>query len=329
MRKAAWTACGACLLGAMALVGCSSDSKGTSGGGGAGGTAVGGAGGTAVAGAGGTAVAGAGGTAVAGAGGTAVAGAGGGAAGMGGAGCEGDPPVTEHNVCATIASGKMGDPGFTISSPDFANCGDMPAALTCDGKAFGTGAAPTLTWSGAPAGTMSYALVFKDIAILADGDPTKERLGYHWVMWDIPATATGLTPPATGGYHSAQIAGALQWSGRNNYAFFPPCPNPFPKGDARFTCGLVIDSYSFTLYALPTAKLTDLPAPDMDATTGNPTGNYVVKMAHYIESLSAIAVTEHRGRSKAWATSFAPPDPVQYPCTGAMVDAGATSMCLQ
>jgi phosphatidylethanolamine-binding protein (PEBP) family uncharacterized protein len=226
----------------------------------------------------------------------------------------GDPPVTEHNMCATIASGKKGDAAFTISSPDFTNCGTIPATMTCDGKAFGTGSSPTLTWSGAPAGTMSYALVFKDIAILADNDVTKERLGYHWVMWNIPASKTGLPPGLTGGYHSTEVPGALQWAGRNNYGFFPPCPNPFPRDDSRFTCGLVIDSYSFTLYALPTATLTNLPAPDLDA-NGLPTGNYVVKMGHYLEGLTALAVTEYRGTSKAWATSFAAPTPTQYPCS--------------
>jgi len=49
----------------------------------------------------------------------------------------------------------------------------------------------------------------------------------------------------------------------NMYALFPPCPNPFPLGDARFACNLVIDSYSFTLYALPMAQLDDLPKPDI------------------------------------------------------------------
>ena len=321
MRKAAQTVCGVFLAGAMAMAGCSSDA-GSTGKGGSGGTGTGGTG-TGGTGTGGT---GTGGTGTAGTG-TAGTGTGGGAAGAGGA-CVGDPPLTEHNVCTTIASQKKGDAGFTISTTAFASCGDFPAAMTCDGKEFGTGAAPPLTWSGVPAGTMSLALVFKDISILADGDPTKDRFGYHWVMWDIPPTTTALTPPSTAGYHSTQVTGALQWSGRNMYAFFPPCPNPFPRDDARFTCSLVTDSYSFTLYALPTAKLTP-PAPDLDATTGMPTGNYVVNMAHYIESLSAVAVTEYRGRSKAWSTAFAPPAAVQYPCTATMVDAGATSACLQ
>jgi phosphatidylethanolamine-binding protein (PEBP) family uncharacterized protein len=243
--------------------------------------------------------------------------------------CVGDPPVTVHNACASIPSLKQGDPSFTITSPDFSYCGEIPASSTCDGRDFGTGASPSVSWSGAPAGTMSYALVFKDIAILADGDPTKDRLAYHWVMWNIPAATTGLPAGMTGGYHSTEVPGALQWALRNQYAFFPPCPNPFPRSDARFTCSLVIDSYSLTLYALPTAKIDNLPAPDLDPTTNMPTGNWVVKMGHYIESLQALGVTEYRGTSKAWASAFAPPTAEQYPCTQDMIASGTTSTCLQ
>lgn len=291
----------ALLLGAMTLVACSSSSgKGGTGGsvstGGAGGDGPGGAPGSA----GGSA-----------------------AGGSGGAGCIGDPPVTQHNACTDIPSLKQNATGFTISSPDFTSCGTIPPGLTCDGRAFGTGTNPNLVWSGAPAGTMSFALVFKDISILADNNLATTRLGYHWVMWDIPASATGLPTGSMGGYHSGDISGALQWAGRNNYGFFPPCPNPFPKGDSRFTCSLSLDSYSFTLYALPTAHLTNLPAPDLDPTTGLPTGNYVVNMGHSIESSPALAVTEYRGTSQAWASMFVAPPALEYPCSAeAAVDGG-------
>jgi phosphatidylethanolamine-binding protein (PEBP) family uncharacterized protein len=302
MRNASGLAWGALLFGAITL-GCSSDnSSGPSSTGGASGTGGGGSGT-------------------------------GGTPGTGGSSgpppCPGDPPVTEHNVCANIPSLEQGDAGFTITSPDFAYCGEIPASMTCDGRDFGTGSSPTISWSGAPAGTMSFALLFKDIAILADGDPTKDRLAYHWVMWDIPAATQGLPAGMTGGYHSTEVPGAVQWSGRNQYAFFPPCPNPFPKSDARFTCSLVIDSYSFTLYALPMATLDSLPAPDLDPTSNMPTGNWVVKMGHYIESLPALGVTEYRGTSHAWASSFAPPPAEQYPCAQDMIASGMTSTCLQ
>jgi phosphatidylethanolamine-binding protein (PEBP) family uncharacterized protein len=257
-----------------------------------------------------------------------AAGGTGGTAGAGGMACTGDPPVTEHNVCADIPSQKKGDDAFTITSPDFAFCGEMPAKLSCDGKEFGTGESPTYTWTGAPAGTKSFAAVFKDISILADGNPATERMGYHWVMWDIPASATSLPGNMTGGYHSTEVSGALQWSSLASYGFFTPCPNPFPKDDARFNCTRVIDSYSLTLYALPVATIEDWPAPDTDPTTGQPTGNWVVKMAHYLEGLDALAVTEYRSTSKAWSTAFVPPSAAERPCTPDQVTSGMTEMCL-
>jgi phosphatidylethanolamine-binding protein (PEBP) family uncharacterized protein len=251
------------------------------------------------------------------------------AAGAAGMACVGAPPITDHNSCTGIASLKQGDASFTISSTDFDNCAELPATMTCDGKAFGMGASPALTWSGVPAGTMSLALVFKDISLLND-TPPNDAHGYHWVLWDIPSTATGLPAGMTGPgtpYHSTAISGALQWSNLA-YGFFPPCPNPFPLGNANFTCSLTRDSYSFTLYALPMATL-DPPAPTLDPTTNMPTGNYVVNMGQYIESLSAIAVTEYRATSAAWATSFTPPSGQMYPCTQDMISGGMTDGCLQ
>jgi phosphatidylethanolamine-binding protein (PEBP) family uncharacterized protein len=259
-----------------------------------------------------------------------------GAGGTGGSGgapaCTAAPAPTAKFACADIASLKQGDPNFTLTSPDFANCGEIPKATqTCDGKEFGTGSSPTLSWTGAPAGTLSFALIFKDIAILAENNPARERFAYHWVMWDIPATVTSLPAAMTGGYHSTEVPGALQWASRGNYAFFPPCPNPFPMTDMRFTCSLVIDSYSFQLFALPVAKLQNLPEPDLDAMTGMPTGNWAVKMGHFIETqAAALAVTEHRGTSSAWAGSFVPAaTPAQFPCTQAMITGGMTTGCLQ
>src|SRR5262249_5949985 len=155
------------------------------------------------------------------------------------------------------AGGHAGAGGFAIMSPDFAFCGAIPAANTCDGHDFGTGTNPNLQWSGAPSGTMSYAIVFKDISLTGqttastvDTDINVQH-GYHWVMWDIPASvnmiASGTISGTNSGYHSPTVTGAMEWAQRNNYAFFPPCPNPFPKSDSRFDqtkCQLSLDSYS-------------------------------------------------------------------------------------
>jgi phosphatidylethanolamine-binding protein (PEBP) family uncharacterized protein len=248
----------------------------------------------------------------------AIAGAGGGA----GAACVGDPPVTPNKVCTDIASQKKGDAAFTVTSPDFTNCGEIPKAMTCDGNDFGTGASPKLEWTGAPATTKSFAVVFKDISL--SNDVATERFGYHWVMWDIPATTTGLPAGMTGGYQSVEVPGAHQWSSLGSYGFFPPCPNPF-RDPPMFMCSLTQDSYSFTVYALPVAKLSEIPAA-IDTATSMPAAagwNWVVNMAHYVESLDAVAVAEYRGTSKAWAKAFVPPNAAQFPCSTASNTGGA------
>jgi phosphatidylethanolamine-binding protein (PEBP) family uncharacterized protein len=270
MKKAWWLLAGAFVIGGLSMGACSSSSGtsgtggnvGTGGKAGSGGGSGGAAGGAAAAGGSGgaaggaTATGGSGGAAAtggsgggAGAGGSAgVGGIGGGVGGAAGAGCTaGAPPVTPHDSCTDIPSVKQGGgagaggaggaggaAGFTISSPDFAYCGAFPAGMTCDGHAFGTGTNPNLTWSGAPTGTMSYAIVFKDISLLADTTSSTAETdiniqhGYHWAMWDIPAATTHLSTGSMTGYHSADISGALQWSQRNNYGYFPP--EPVPQG---------------------------------------------------------------------------------------------------
>ena len=360
MRTASRSARKVLWLGAMALAaGCSSGGGGGTGGkgGGTGGTTGTGAG--VGKGSGGAAGAGSGGTAgmAAGSGGGGGSAGAGGIAGGGGAGggCAGGAPaVTQGTQCAafpgpaTNAGGAGGHGGaggaggaqFSLSSPDFDSCGPIPKAMTCDGNAFGTGTNPSLTWSGAPAGTKSFAIVFKDLSVIASAAPPLNlQHGYHWAIWDIPASVTTLPHNLATGYHSTDIPGALQWSQRNNYGFFPPCPNPFPAGDARFSCSLSLDSYSFTIYAFSFDHLPNLPTPDLNA-NGQPTGNYAVNVAQSIESLSALAIAEYRGTSQAWASTFTPPTPVEYPCSAAdRIDGGtpedggvkldgATLMCL-
>jgi phosphatidylethanolamine-binding protein (PEBP) family uncharacterized protein len=248
------------------------------------------------------------------------------AGGAGGTACVGDPPVTPRDVCDDIPSQQAGDEGFTVTSPDFDNCGEIPASMTCDGNDFGTGDSPEFNWEGAPEGTLSFAAVFKDISL--SEDPATERFGYHWVMWDIPADTTGLPGGMAGGYESVEVPGAHQWSSLGSYGFFTPCPNPFPREAPMFTCSLTQDSYSFTLYALPTETLEEIPPPAIDATTGMPIANWVVQMGHYIESLDALAVAEYRGTSKAWAAAFVPPSAAQFPCSKEMVDDEMTDDCL-
>jgi Raf kinase inhibitor-like YbhB/YbcL family protein len=49
---------------------------------------------------------------------------------------------------------------------------------------------PAIQWSAAPAGTASFVLMLHDADALAANTSTDDFL--HWMLWNIPATATGL-----------------------------------------------------------------------------------------------------------------------------------------
>lgn len=145
---------------------------------------------------------------------------------------------------ATSADG----PAFTLSSPDLAS-GTFDQKFTL--HAFGctgTNLSPALKWSNPPAGTKSLALQVQDLDA-----PTGSGF-WHWTVYNIPATASGLPQgagnaretlpvPAFGGANDFADTGATGENG--NYG--GPCP---PSGDKPHR-------YVFTLYALAVADLED------------------------------------------------------------------------
>lgn len=130
-----------------------------------------------------------------------------------------------------------------------------PIAITVAGYADGTmipdsigcGAAgaqkdsPKIDWTGAPMGTMAFALIMHDADMVMNGNDI-----LHWAIYDIPGTATGL--PAGVAKMATLPDGSMQI---NNIAgmpgFYSPCP-PAPT----------THHYIIELYALD-AKL-GLPA---------------------------------------------------------------------
>lgn len=86
--------------------------------------------------------------------------------------------------------------GFALStmqltSPAFAAGGAIPAMHTGEGE----DVSPALAWQGAPASTKSFAVVCHDpdAPLVTPG-----RYGYvHWVLYNIPASATGLAEATT------------------------------------------------------------------------------------------------------------------------------------
>src|SRR5262252_6382467 len=133
-------------------------------------------------------------------------------------------------------------PGATLTEAQVFN------SFGCSGKNL----SPALQWSGAPAGTKSFALT------LYDPDAPTGSGWWHWVVFNIPASATSLAEGA-GTADGAQLpAGTVQ--GRTDFGapgFGGACP---PPGDKPHR-------YIFTVYALKADKL-DIPAGGTAALVG-------------------------------------------------------------
>lgn len=72
---------------------------------------------------------------------------------------------------------------FALASDDFTDGGAMPEAFVC------CQGSPSLSWSGVPEGTVSFALIYDD-PDAGDFD--------HWALYNIPAEVTDLTAGASG-----------------------------------------------------------------------------------------------------------------------------------
>jgi Raf kinase inhibitor-like YbhB/YbcL family protein len=121
---------------------------------------------------------------------------------------------------------------FTLTSPDVSDSGMLPMEYMCDGA----NSTLALEWSGAPAGTKSYAVTMHHIA-----NPTD--IHWYWEVYDIPASVTSLPKNVTG-------VGTLGTNSVNGkQAYTPPCSKgPGPK------------EYIYTVYALSTEPQLTVPA---------------------------------------------------------------------
>ena len=122
---------------------------------------------------------------------------------------------------------------LTIRSSAFAQGETIPPKYTCDGA----DTSPPLEWAGVPDTTMSLALIVDDPDAPDPAAPTRRWV--HWVLYNIPPDARGLSEGAGAG---KLPPGALE--GTNDFersGYGGPCP---PKGRHR---------YFFTLHALDEA----------------------------------------------------------------------------
>lgn len=135
---------------------------------------------------------------------------------------------------------------------------------------------PAISWSGAPEGTRSFAVLCVDVDVPSVGDDVNQEERtistdlprvdfYHWVLVDIPSTVNGLAEAAdsdgitAGGKAPGATANGVR--GVNNYTdwfsgdpdmggdyggYDGPCP---PWNDER------LHHYHFRVYALDVADL--------------------------------------------------------------------------
>src|ERR1700674_913982 len=82
-------------------------------------------------------------------------------------------------------------PAMILTVEGFPDGGDVPVKYSqaAPGVATGEGLSPAMSWANAPSGTQSFFLNMHDMD-LARNKTTDDQA--HWVLWNIPATLTGL-----------------------------------------------------------------------------------------------------------------------------------------
>ena len=129
-------------------------------------------------------------------------------------------------------------PPMTLTVSGFDDGGIIPVELSQAAKdaAPGGGTSPELTWTNVPEGTQSFVLHFHDLDV-ARQKTTDDQL--HWLVWNIPASATGL--PAAQPQGSPMADGSFQASASGPFYRGPGAPANGPR-----------HHYLFELYALDT-----------------------------------------------------------------------------
>ena len=145
-------------------------------------------------------------------------------------------------------------PAMTLSIPAFPDGGQFPVKYSqaAEGAAPGEGPSPAISWANPPAGTQSFVLNMHDMDVVRNKTTDDQA---HWVVWNIPATATSLPEGAPKGPQLAN--GAYQISATGQVYRGPGAAATGPQ-----------HHYMFELYALDT-KLDVQPAADAFETRTN------------------------------------------------------------
>jgi Raf kinase inhibitor-like YbhB/YbcL family protein len=136
------------------------------------------------------------------------------------------PTQPSQSSAPSQTSAPASSATLVVTSDAFTEGGNIPKKFSCDGD----NVSPKLKWSGAPAGTKSFALIVDDPDAPVSG-------GFvHWVLFDVPTSQTELP-------EGAKNIGKPGNNGTGRSGYTGPCP---PSGTHR---------YFFKLYALDVATL--------------------------------------------------------------------------
>jgi len=111
---------------------------------------------------------------------------------------------------------------LTLTSDAFADNSPIPTEHTCSGA----NTSPPLRWSGAPADTGAFVL-------LVDDPDAPAGTFDHWVVYDLPASTTGLAAGVPAG-ETLMDGGKQGKNGIDQMAYMGPCPPAGPEHHYRF-----------------------------------------------------------------------------------------------
>lgn len=148
-------------------------------------------------------------------------------------------------ACAHSTPAPDSSSSFALRSPNFAPGATLADSTVLNGlDCHGANESPALVWTGAPAGTKTYALICDDYEARG-GD------GFiHWVAYNIPAATTSLPEGAGAADPDLAQGGRHAWNDFLRRRYDGPCP---PEGPPH--------KYRFTVYALDLDPIDDAGTP--------------------------------------------------------------------
>jgi Raf kinase inhibitor-like YbhB/YbcL family protein len=117
------------------------------------------------------------------------------------------------------ASPPVQKPQMTLRTDDFEDGARMPGKYT--GLLAPSGVSPAMSWSTVPPGTQSFVLLMHDTEEAPNR--TSKMDATHWLLWNIPGSATGLPEAVPEG---AQLSDGTRQVSQHSNGYRGPGPNP-------------------------------------------------------------------------------------------------------